>query len=79
MRIDLLCLRNGGRPEAGFWREPQGNQAKGLRGVSLQACEVRGACEGQCIIMKLKQAAHYGDTHGGIVEIKLGWFVQYQV
>ena len=52
MLIGLLRLQNGGRPEAGFGRESLGNQAQELRGVCLQACKVRGAREGQCIIMK---------------------------
>ena len=68
-----------GRPEASFGREPLGNQAKELRGVSFQACEVRSACEGQCIIMNLKQAAHHGDTHGGIVDINLRCFSSEQM
>ena len=76
MLIGLLRLQNGGRPEAGFGRESLGNQAQELRGVCLQACKVRGAREGQCIIMNLEQAAHHGDTHGSIVDINLGRFVQ---
>ena len=76
MLIGLLRLQNGGRPEVGFRRESLGNQAQELRGVCLHACKVRGAREGQCIIMNLEQAAHHGDTHGSIVDINLGRFVQ---
>ena len=76
MLIGLLRLQNGGRPEAGLRREPLGNQAQELRRVCLQACKMRSAREGQRVVVNFKQAAHHGDTHGGIVDVNLGRFVK---
>ena len=79
MLVGLLRLQNGGRPEAGFRGEPLGHQAQELRGICFQACKVRCAREGQRVIVNLKQAAHHGNTHGGVVNFNLWRLIQQQV